>query len=245
MKKVNGFICILASMLMVACGSSSTRDFTTSGLGGGGTTGGGGSTSTTGGTTGGNIYNDPLAPDYLLRITGPGTVPPYPGTNYTPVALPTSQTFSAITSRLLRVKVTPLPAPNLSSLDPDNPYGNWVFPYGCLQLSVTIGGVTRQTMALRVANVAQDPGSACANAPSSQILDFSNITTSSSAAYSIVVSNPVYDNCRGTSPMQYGTNCTPYWNGYQWITNVGMKAVQPNHIVSATIAVQVDGQYME
>ena len=227
MKKTNGFIFVLASVLLVACGSSSTRDFTTSGLGGGGTTGGstGGSTS---GSGGGNIYNLPLAPEFQAVITG--------ATGQKPTVI---QSFG--TSHLIRVKVTPLAAPNLLN----STYQNWVFPYGCLQLNVRVNGVVRQTQVLKVANVYQEPGSPCANAPESQILDFSN-TASGSAPVDVTISNANYDNCRGLDPMDYSGICNPYWNGYYYQTpSPGMKAVFANHAVGANIAVQTDGTYLE
>jgi hypothetical protein len=226
MKKVNGFIFVLASVLMVACGSSSTRDFTTSGLGGGTT---GGSTSgSTSGSGGGNIYNLPLAPEFQAVLTG--------STGQQPTV---SQSYG--TSHLIRVKVTPNSAQNLLNTT----YQNWVFPYGCLQLKVTVNGIVRQTQVLKVANVYQEPNSPCANAPESEILEFSN-SASGALPVDVTVSNAVYDNCRGLDPMDYGGTCNPYFNGLYWVTpSAGMKAVFANHVVAATIAVQTDGTYLE
>jgi hypothetical protein len=231
MKKTNGFIFVLASVLLVSCGSSSTRDFTTSGLGGG-TTGGSTGGSTSGGTEG-NIYNLPLAPEFQAVLTG--------STGQQPTV---SQSYG--TSHLIRVKVTPLSAVNLLNAT----YKNWVFPYGCLQLKVTVNGIQRQTQILKLANVYQEPNSPCANAPESQILEFSN-SASGAAPVNITVSDAVYDNCRGLDPMDYGGTCNPYISGYfygypQYTTpSAGMKAVFANHAIAATIAVQTDGTYLE
>jgi hypothetical protein len=231
MKKntVTSFVFVLGALALTACGSSSTRDFTTSGLGGGGggTTGG-----STGGSIGGggNVTNAPLAPEFTAVLTG--------ATGAQPVA---EQDFG--TSKLLRVKVTPLSAQNLLA---SSPYPNWVFPYGCLQLKVTVNGITRQTQVLRVANVYQEPNSPCANSPEWQVLEFSNSSVGAPIDATVTVSNAVYDNCRGLDPMDYGGTCNPYWNGYTWITpSPGMKAVFANHVVAATIAVQVDNTYLE
>ena len=226
---VTSFVFVLAALGLTACGSSSTRDFTTSGLGGGsgGTTGG-----STGGSIGGggNVNNDPLAPEFTAVLTG--------ATGPQPVA---QQSFG--TSHMLRVKVTPLSAQNLL---PSSPYPNWVFPYGCLQLKVTINGIARQTQVLRVANVYQEPNSPCANSPESQVLEFSNSSNGAAIPADVTVSNAVYDNCRGLDPMDYGGTCSPYFNGLYWVTpSPGMKPVFANHVVAATIAVQVDGTYLE
>ncbi len=210
MKKLNGLFILVSSILVMACGSSSTRDFTVSGLGDPGT--GGSGTSTTGPGTTGNIYNLPLAPEFEAVITGTNGSQP-------------TATQSYGTSQLVRVKVTPRSAPNLLN----STYQNWVFPYGCLRLRVTVNGVTRSTNVLKVGDMVQGANSPCANASESQILDFSN-TTTGSAPISVTISNADYDNCRQYWPMNYGCY---------------MSAVFANHVVGATIAVQTDGTYLE
>jgi len=207
--KMNGLVLIMMAALMAACGSSSTRDFTVSGLGDGG--GGGG---TTGGGTlpTGNIYNLPLAPEFTATLTGTTGSQP-------------SASYSTGTSHLIRVKVTPLSAPNLLN----STYQNWVFPYGCLRLRVTVNGVTRTTQALKVGNMYQSSTSPCANSAESEILDFSN-TANGANNISVTVTNAEYDNCRQFWPMNYGCS---------------MSAVFANHVVASTIAVQTDGTYLE
>ena len=209
MKKVNQILIVMFAVMVTACGSSSTRDYTSQGLSTGGS-----STGTTGtsGIQTGNIYNLPLAPEFDAQISGQGG--PHP-----------AETFSTGTSHLIRVKVTPLQAPHLTIA----PYTNWVFPYGCLRLQVSVNGVTRSTQVLKVGNVTQGSSSPCANAPESQILDFSNTATGASNI-TVTVTSPEYDNCRQQWPMNYGCY---------------MSAVWLNHMVAATIAVQTDGTYLE
>ena len=159
----------------------------------------------------GNVSNLPLAPESVARINGAsGAVPSY--------------TTSIQTSRTLRVKVTALAAPNLTL----NGYNNWVFPYGCLRLQVSANGTTQSTQILRVDGTTQGPSSACQNAPTSQILDFTNAVPGNMFV-NVTVSNAEYDNCRYTWPLNYGCS---------------MSAIFATHIVAASIAVQGDGYWL-
>lgn len=203
---------MLASTLLVltACGSTTAR-----------TTGTAVSSDTSATTTTatatatpstGNIYDLPDADSYTASINGAaGTVP--------------TVTYSIQTSRTLKVKVSPLAAPNLTLPG----YTNWVFPYGCVRLQVTVNGVTKTTDILKVDGVAQDASSVCANSASFQVLDFSN-DVSGNGPSSIKVSNAQYDNCRYINPLTYGCS---------------MSAIFQNHIVSSTITIQGDGTYMD
>ena len=159
----------------------------------------------------GNGGSNEQAPEFLAKING--------ANGAVPVA-----TFSVRTSRTLRVKVTPHAAPNLTLPG----YTNWVFPYGCLRLQVSINGTTQSTQILRVDGTSQGATSACKDAPTSQILDFTNAMTGSGPAI-LTVSNAEYDNCRYTWPMNYGCS---------------MSAIFATHIIAASIATQVDGTWL-
>jgi len=196
-------------VLLSACGSNSTRDRT---LGQSGLSDGSGSFSNTNaGNTGGNIYNLPLAPERVVEITGQGGMTP-------------AYRISAETSRTLKVKVVALPAPHLTVPG----YTNWVFPYGCMRIRVTVNGTTQATQVLRVADAAQGSNSPCANAPTSQVLDFSDAMTGDGPV-DVVVSSPEYDNCRTYNPMYYGCQ---------------MSAVWMNHMAAANVSVQTDGTWL-
>jgi len=197
----------VALLLLTACGSTSAT---------GSTTGGSSVLATATATpnptaTPGNIYDLPDAPIYDAQINGAGGAVP-------------SVSYSIQTSRTLNVMITPQPAPNLTLAG----YTNWVFPYGCLSLSVTVNGQTQYTGVMQVAGVTQAANSVCANAPTSQVLNFSN-DINGNGPTSVKVSNADYDNCRYTNPMIYGC---------------GMSAIFQNHIVSALVQIQGDGTYM-
>lgn len=161
---------------------------------------------------GGNIYNLPAAPQQMIQLSG-----------LNGNAFSRDLTFS--TSRTLKVKVEALSAANL--IIPG--YTNWIFPYGCLRISVKVNGSTRQTKILRVASADQASTSECKNAPTSEILDFSDITTGNGPV-TVTFSNSEYDNCRTYDPMKYGCS---------------MKAVWQDHQVRLNATVQVDGTWMQ
>ncbi|MBC7398256.1 MAG: hypothetical protein H7333_12510 [Bdellovibrionales bacterium] len=197
-------------VLLSACGSQVAREsgLTNTGSAIGSSNGIG---TQTGSNGAGNVYNLPLAAESVARINGAnGAVPSYLAT--------------VRTARTLRVKITPHAAPNLTLPG----YTNWVFPYGCLRLQVSVNGTTQSTQILRVDGTAQGGTSACANAPTSQILDFTNAITGDGPV-NVVVSNGEYDNCRYTWPMNYGCS---------------MSAIFATHIVAASVAIQNDGTWM-
>ncbi len=199
----------IAILTLTACGSSVSRTGTV-------TSNSTGSTSSTGTQTGasGNIYNLPLAPSFQATFNGVnGTLP---------AAISTVKT-----SRTLKVKITPLSAPNLTLPG----YTDWVFPYGCLRVQVTVNGVTQTSKILKVSGENQDQNSACANAPTSQTLDFTNAMTGNGPA-TISISNAEYDNCR-------------YGNAYHLQYNCSMSAIYKDHIVAATVSTQTDNTYMD
>ena len=213
MKTMSKFFIVLSVLALTACGSSSTRDFTTNSQG---FNNNNTNNNNSGGGTG-NINNLPLAPEFDAHISGMTGVQP-------------SASYTTGTSNLLRIKVTPLAAPNLIIA----PYTNWVFPYGCLTVQVHVNGITRTTQYLRVAGTYQAPGSPCADAPDHQILDFTG-SSFGSGNITVTIDNPTYDNCRNWWPLNYGSQST---------YNCNMSAVWKNHMVAATIAVQTDGTYL-
>ncbi|MBC7396152.1 MAG: hypothetical protein H7333_01815 [Bdellovibrionales bacterium] len=199
------FSLVAGLIVMSACGSQVARE--------GSTVLGSAASTASGSQTGivGNVGSSRQAPEYLAKINGAnGAVP--------------AANFEVKTSRTLRVKVTPLAAPNLTLPG----YTNWVFPYGCLRLQVSINGTTQSTQILRVDGTSQGATSACKDAPTSQILDFTNAMTGSGPAV-LTVSNAEYDNCRYTWPMNYGCS---------------MSAIFATHIIAASIATQVDGTWL-
>ena len=195
-------------VLTAACGSQSSRDLplTTTSNDSSNT-----STNTSYTTsTGGNIYNLPAATQQMVQLSGNN------GGAFT-------KTLNFSTSRTLKVKVEALSAPNLTV----NGYTNWVFPYGCMRVTVTVNGSTRTSKILKVEG--SQTSSICANAPTSDIIDFSDITTGNGPV-TVSFSNAEYDNCRYYNPMAYGCQ---------------MSAVWQNHQVRMNATVQVDGTYME
>lgn len=205
-------------ILLSACGSQVSRDGMTaatgaanSGFGSGYQTGAGGNTGTL-----------RQAREFVAQINGSNGASPnasYPNPND---PNPSDRIFQ--TSRTMRVKVTPLPAPNLTL----NGFTNWVFPYGCVSLRVSINGTTQSTQVLRVDGVTQGPNSPCKDAPTSQVLNFDNAMTGNGNVY-VNVHDASYDNCRYSWPLKYGCD---------------MSAIFATHAVAANIAMQNDGSYL-
>lgn len=208
--KVSKFILgLIAAVMLTACGSQTVRQ----GAAINGQTSTDGSQTSTGSSgTGGNIYNLPAASQLRVELGGNNSAD-------------FNQTLTFVTSKTLRVKIKPLAAPNI--IVPG--YTNWVFPYGCVSVSVTVNGMTRGTQVLRVEGVAQGQSSQCANAPTSQILDFTDVITGTGNTL-VEISNANYDNCRYNWPMNYGC---------------GMSAIWQNHRVALDATVQVDGTWMD
>ena len=159
----------------------------------------------------GNVGNIQLAPEFVAKINGANG------------AVPTAA-YPLDTSRTLKVKVTALSAPNLTY----NNFNNWVFPYGCLRLQVSANGTTQTTQILRVDGASQGATSACKDAPTSQVLDFTNAMTGA-GPFQVIIHNAEYDNCRYTWPLNYGCS---------------MSAIFTTHIIAASIAMQVDGTWL-
>jgi hypothetical protein len=196
---------VTSLLVMSACGSTTSRNSTT-------TSGVTGVQTSASASSNGNIYDLQDADSYVATLNGAAG------------AVPTA-TYSIYTSHTLKVKVTPLNAPNLTLPG----YQNWSFPYGCLRVRVTVNGVTKATNILKVDGVSQGPTSVCANAPTYQILDFTNDVSGGSAT-PVVISNPEYDNCRYTWPLNYGCQ---------------MSALFQNHIMAATVQIQNDSTWMD
>jgi hypothetical protein len=203
-------IVLLTSLIvMSACGSTTARQSSTT-LSASSTSGV--QTGSTSSGHPGNIYNLQDAESYVATVNGAGGTAP-------------TATFSIQTSRTLKVKVTPLNAPNLTLPG----YTNWSFPYGCVRMRVTVNGVVKSTNILRVDGIAQGATSVCANAPTYQVLDFSN-DVSGNGATSVVISNAEYDNCRYTWPLNYGCQ---------------MSALFKAHVQASTIQIQGDDTWMD
>ena len=157
----------------------------------------------------GNIYNLPAAPSYNAQINGvAGAVP--------------TVSYAIQTSRTLKVKITPLSAPNMTLPG----YTGFVFPYGCLRMQVTVNGQTQTTGVLRVDAIASVT---CSTAPTYQVLDFSNAVTGNGVT-NVTISNADYDNCRA-------------W-GNTFAYGCSMSAMFANHVAAATAQIQGDGYYM-
>ncbi len=208
MKNLNTVSAILAVVALTACGSQTSRSVLSNGAQAANTS----VVSTGTEDTSGNTNDLQAAPEQIITVSGNSG--PYPTTS-----------FRVSTDRTLKIKVTPQSAPNMTIPG----YTNWVFPYGCVQLTVSVNGMTQTTQVLKVGSVQQGGTSACANAPTEQTLDFTNAMTGSGSAL-VSISNPQYDNCRAQWPLNYGC---------------GMSAVWSNHLVRANITTQVDGTYMQ
>lgn len=211
MKTFNLLSFAAIALVLTACGSQVSQSGITTSSGSNASSS---SSSTNNASSTGNIYNLPNAK--ISTVTLSGTVGPYP-----------TVSFQTATSRTLKVKVTAQSAPHLTIPG----YEGWVFPYGCMQLTVSVnGGQPQTTQVLHVSNV---DDSLCANAPTEQVLDFTNDMTGNGHA-TITVSDPQYDNCRNQWPLQFGGQY-----------NCQMSAVWSNHLVKATLQTQVDGTWMD
>jgi len=207
MKNLNKAVSLIVGVLILsACGSQSTST-TTAGTTAANNTG----VATATPTPTGNINNEPNATEEYIQLSGNN------GGAF-------SKVLNFQTSRTLRVKVEALSAPNLTI----NGYTNWQFPYGCMAVSITVNGVTRSSGTISVGGITD---STCPNAPSSAIIDFSDITTGN-GAIQITYSNAQYDNCRYYNNMAFGNGCP-------------LIAVWQNHQVAFNTTVQVDGYYMQ
>jgi len=203
MKNFKNMSLVFGLMILSACGSQSSRDQLQV-------------TTTANNTTGnnwnngsGNVNNLPAAQQDVVQLSGLN-------------GGASSQTYNFSTSQILRVKVEALAAPHLTI----NGYSNWVFPYGCMRVNVTVNGSTKMTKILRVDGL---DDSKCKGAPTSEILDFSGIMTGSGPV-TVTFSNAQYDNCRYYNPLAYGCDMTAVWQ---------------NHQVSLNATVQTDGTWME
>ena len=212
MKNINLILTVMSTVALTACGSTSMRESSAVVAGSSTTTGSGTGLGSGTGGTGGNTYNLPAASQQRIELGGNSSVD-------------FQKTLTFMTSRTLKVKIKPLPAPNI--VVPG--YTNWVFPYGCMSVSVTVNGMTRGTQVLKVEGVAQGQTTQCANATTSKVLDFTDFMTGTGSTV-VVISNANYDNCRYYWPLNYGC---------------GMSAVWQNHRVAMDSTVQVDGTWMD
>jgi ABC-type Fe3+-hydroxamate transport system substrate-binding protein len=206
MKKINLITLIMGLVVLSACGSKSSK---TAPL-----TSSASNTSTTPALTTqnpvGNVGNLPAAAQQMVQLSGSN------GNAF-------SKSYNFFTSQTLKVRVEALSAPNL--LIPG--YTNYVFPYGCMRVTVTVNGSTRTSKILKVAGT--QASAECQNAPSVDTIDFSDITTGNGPVV-VTFSNAEYDNCRYYDPRAYGCS---------------MSAVWQNHQVRFNATVQVDGTYMQ
>ena len=209
MKNLNSLGLIVTVMILSACGSQSTNTLYGSGGSATGTGTQTGSGSTVTDTSNQNVYNLPAAPEQRVEMSGQNGSDP-------------TKSLSFNTSRTLKVRITPLSAPNITIPG----YTNWVFPYGCLQVTVAVNGITKMTQVLRVNGMSSS--SQCANAPTSEVLDFTNQMTGNGNV-TVTVQNAVYDNCRYSWPMYYGCYMTQVWQ---------------SHRVAMNVQVQTDGTWM-
>jgi hypothetical protein len=216
MKKFGNMTVALSLMaILSACGSQSSRDQVSFNA----------SNNTTPGTiTGGNTQGLPLAPESDHKLTGING------------SIPQSEASNVQTSMLLKVKVTA----GSAAYNTVNP--NYINPYGCFRVKVTalIGNsvVTRTTDILRVDGVGQN--SKCPNAPTSQIVDFSQYMTGYSAPIVVRFSNAEYDNCWNST--SYYTNGAFYGGNYY---GCDMKPLYQSHAATFKATIQTDGTYME
>jgi len=159
-----------------------------------------------------NPYHLPLATQQKVELSGNGGPTP-------------SYSLQLSASRTLNVKVSPLAAPHLTVPG----YTSWVFPYGCYQVTVVVNGTPQTTSWLRVDGVTQSSSSVCVNAPTEQVLDFSSVLTGN-GPINILVTNPIYDNCRYQDPLIYGCQMIPVFT---------------THMTAAEMTFQVDGTWMD
>ena len=203
----------LSLLLLAACGSQSQNSSTNSAA----------SSSSTSDVSGcsGNCENLPSAQQKRIEFSGIN------GPNYSTLindngGIPATPIY---TSHTLRVKVEALPAPNMILTG----FTNWNVSYGCMQITVNVNGATQATQILRVGSQQQSANSMCANAPTSQILDFSS-TMTGYGPVTVTVNNFQYDNCRLQNTRLYGCSMSSMWQ---------------DHRGAANITIQNDGTYLE
>ena len=200
----------LCVWMLTACGTQSSNTASTVGSNSTTTT----TTVTPTPTPTGNVNNLPGAYQTLVQISGNGGSTPSYAVN------------SLTTSRTLKVKIAPLAAPKVTGTQ-------WVFPYGCLQVEVTVDGSTQSTNAIPVSGAGLGTSPQCSG-PSYQILDFSNVMTGNNlgnGAVSVSIHDPSYDNCR--------SYYSPYYYGCY------MVAMYSAHMAAMNVTIQTDGTWMD
>ena len=200
MKNLNSLVLVFGVIVLSACGSQ-TSSLSTSSAAGTGTQTGVATVVTSG-------SNNAAAIQRRVEMSGQSGADP-------------TASFTVSTSSMLKVKITPLSAPNLTIPG----YTNWVFPYACLQVTVSVNGITQTTQVLKVAGM---NSSQCQDAPTSQILDFGSASSGNGNTV-VTIQNAAYDNCRYNWSMYYGCYMSQIWQ---------------NHRVALNAQVQVDGTSM-
>ena len=211
MKNLNVFLLGMSVLALTACGTQSTRDSS------GTNTTSGNSTTTVTATptptaTPQNVNNLPAAYQTAVQLSGNG------GSN------PSYTVSSLTTSRTLKVKVTPLAAPQI-------PGTAWVFPYGCLSVQVTVDGSTQQTNPIPVGTASSGVSPQCSG-NNYAVLDFSNVMTGDNLGggrVSVSVHDADYDNCR--------SYYSPYYYGCYMI------ALYKTHMAALNLTIETDGTY--
>jgi len=209
MKNLNKVISLVAGVLVLsACGSVSSSTSATGTTAANSTSAA--STTTTTTTTTSNVNNLPAAGEDYIQLSGLN-------------GGASSASLQFNTDRTLVVQISALSAPNFTLVG----YTNWVEPYGCMSVNITVNGITRGSGVLQVPGVTQN-NSECMNAPSSVMVDFSDVTTGDGPV-TVTFSGAQYDNCRYTNPDAYGCALTAVWQ---------------NHQAAFNAAVQTDGTYL-
>ena len=213
--------CVVA---LAACGTSSSQTAQSN-------SSSSNSTGSTGVSTGsGNWQNLPPAWSEQVYISGVGG--PYQSTTITlsPTAHPGALSVYQGTSNLLKVKVQPLSAPNMV-LDG---YQQYNFPYGCLQMNVTVNGAVQTTSGSNGAGIkvpgAGDNDPLCKTSATYQVLDFSQEVALGGGPISVTINQGVYDNCRQSNT---------------WLYGCFMAAIFQNHVAAAKVTIQTNGTYMD
>lgn len=176
-----------------------------------------------GGGSGGDTIQDSFQPSWTSDFGVSGQLGPKP--KYT--------TEDLYTDSILKVKITAAPGSLLA--DPQG--SNFSAEYGCAQFTVTVNGRSVTTQILKVEG---SNSWLCANAPTSQTLDFSD-RLGGAGPVQVEVTNGKYDfycQMHWDQRNKYGYS---EWDLAGWAAPCPLKSAFKNHMVNGQVAIQLNG----
>ena len=142
------------------------------------------------------------------------------------------------TDSLFRVRIHAAPAQSIPGAD------TVVMSYGCVQFNVTVQGEQRTTELLRVPG---EDNSLCPNAPTSQVLDFSN-RTGGASGMDVEISNPRYDfychlwwQAYYSAPWGYNPSEWAMYNAGPYGSVCPTRYLHETHTAAGTLEIETNG----